>query len=625
MSDSDRLERLEQRVQRLEQLMRQVLHALPPRAGEAVAPPAAAPMSEAPPGAPPPLVRAPATPPPPERTARPALDGEQWVGQRGLLAVGVVAVVLAAGYLLKLSFDRGWISPLARCVGGVLAGAGIAAVGWRLERRGYRTYGPALIGAGAGVIYLAVWAASRLYGFLPPVPGILGMALVALGLAALAWATGVEALGAAAVAGAFLAPLVVGQVEHDADRLLVYLAAMGWAMGIVVRQNGWRLTALLLGAGFFGLGVPAAHSATPLLAIAFGALGGAGGLWLGLERNWWETRFLAFWGGWGCLMAASDPDTAWLVLGAGAVLSAPVWRRGWRQGSWPFVAGERGWRAFFPSLYFYVTPLLLTWAVAALPVEAITHHVGYAFGVVAAGYLLAGVGPERRGFALVATVIAALGVLAEWDVRVTSAGVFGVLAVLWGGVGLATRRDDWNLHAFGTLVVGLVALWTGAADRRPYDEPAFLGTWALVATGLLAVCVGLATALAAPDPETRRWRPAALWGAAGLQLLFGVTGELPRWFRLHLADPAGARLAGGLSVSAWWLLFAAASVLVGFRRELRPLRLAGLAVAGLTVTKVLFVDLSELDALYRIGSVFLLGLVSLLVAWGYHRRAREGA
>ena len=35
----------------------------------------------------------------------------------------------------------------------------------------YRTYGAALIGAGAGIIYLSIWAASRLYGVLPSATG----------------------------------------------------------------------------------------------------------------------------------------------------------------------------------------------------------------------------------------------------------------------------------------------------------------------------------------------------------------------------------------------------------------------------------------------------------------------
>jgi uncharacterized membrane protein len=54
--------------------------------------------------------------------------------------------------------------------------------------------------------------------------------------------------------------------------------------------------------------------------------------------------------------------------------------------------------------------------------------------------------------------------------------------------------------------------------------------------------------------------------------------------------------------------------------------LAGFGVAGLALLKVVFVDLSELDALYRVGSAFILGVVSLGIAYAYHRAApRESA
>ena len=66
-------------------------------------------------------------------------------------------------------------------------------------------------------------------------------------------------------------------------------------------------------------------------------------------------------------------------------------------------------------------------------------------------------------------------------------------------------------------------------------------------------------------------------------------------------------------------MFAAALVTYGFRRDLKPLRIGGLAVAGLAVVKVVFSDLSSLDALYRVGSVFLLGLVTLSLAYLYYR------
>jgi len=72
------------------------------------------------------------------------------------------------------------------------------------------------------------------------------------------------------------------------------------------------------------------------------------------------------------------------------------------------------------------------------------------------------------------------------------------------------------------------------------------------------------------------------------------------------------------------LVFAAALVGLGFRRGLKPARVAGLGVAGLAVIKVLVFDLSSLDALYRVGSVFILGLVFLL-AYLYHRQGRSNA
>ena len=48
-----------------------------------------------------------------------------------------------------------------------------------------------------------------------------------------------------------------------------------------------------------------------------------------------------------------------------------------------------------------------------------------------------------------------------------------------------------------------------------------------------------------------------------------------------------------------------------------------LATAGLAVAKVVIYDLSSLDALYRVGSVFLLGLVMLSLAYLYYRNDRS--
>ena len=66
-----------------------------------------------------------------------------------------------------------------------------------------------------------------------------------------------------------------------------------------------------------------------------------------------------------------------------------------------------------------------------------------------------------------------------------------------------------------------------------------------------------------------------------------------------------------------------ALVAAGFRLALQPARVAGLVVAGLAVLKVVLFDLSSLDALYRVGSVFLLALVALSLAYLYYRYDRS--
>jgi uncharacterized membrane protein len=43
----------------------------------------------------------------------------------------------------------------------------------------------------------------------------------------------------------------------------------------------------------------------------------------------------------------------------------------------------------------------------------------------------------------------------------------------------------------------------------------------------------------------------------------------------------------------------------------------------MAVLKVVFSDLSGLDALYRVGSVLILGVVSLGLAYIYHRKGKS--
>jgi uncharacterized membrane protein len=623
MGDGDRIDRLEQRVASLEVLVRQLVadRAASARPGEPLPPGPGTAASR--PGRPPAVPGAGA----PRRPARDPLFTEEWIGQRGLLAVGVTALILAAAYLLKLSFERGWVSPLARCLMGVAGGVTVSGVGARLHAR-YRQYGAALIGCGAAIVYLSVWAASNRYALVAPWPAIGGLVVVSLALAAIAARLDVEALGAAAAMGAFFAPVTIETTARNPDLLLAYLFCLAVGLGVVAARRRWRLVAFVISASYFGLGVLAADTATPALALAFGVIGGTAGLFLGLRERWWESRALAFGGGWTIVYRAGGALEGSLpLLLAALVLAAPVWWHGFRaprffaDGSIPHLR-QFQW-SLGEAFYFLMTPLLVAWALERQAPAFFAAEPGLLALLIAIPYLGAGYLRTRPAFAAVGLI--ALGI-AMWTglAAPVSAVLFILLALALAALDLPLGRNDGRWYALGAAAAALLRL-ADAVEARPDHAPAFVDTWALACWAITAGVAGLASRIRRTNDEvpTEPLR-AGLWVVAGGLLLFGVTGELGRLVAQHLESDGTARLAGGLAISAWWLLFAGAVVAIGFARGLAPVRQAGLAVAALALLKVVLADLAGLDALYRVGSVLILGCVSLGIAYLYHRRARVG-
>jgi uncharacterized membrane protein len=517
-----------------------------------------------------------------------------------------------------------------RCIGGALSGIAVGAIGWRLQPR-YRTYGAALVGCGAAIIYLSVWSAARLYGVLPPTTALFALALVSVALAMIAYAIDVEALGTTAALGAFFAPLLLGSDQANVGLLLLYLASMAAGLGLVAARRHWRLTMFVVALSYFGVAYTgAADRGPPWGLLLYGVIGGTIGIHVGLRERWWETRFLSFGGGWAFLAAASAHlSHPWAILAGGLLLAAPVWWYALRATQiLPLhlspAAGIPGW-SVGEAFYFFLTPFLLGWAVRHLAPVWFDQRSGLVALIIAIPYLIAGYHRTRPVFALVGAAALGMAAWQFWD-GVERVWALLALVLLWAAVDHGLKRDDGRWYALATLWAALDQLFTGALLQRTAADSAFVGSWALALWGTTAVTVALAAGLWRSVVSSSGAAPlvrAALWALGGAMVLFGVTAEIGRFFQLKPLSSQQASLAAGLAVSAWWLVFAAALVGVGFRRSLKPARIAGLAVAGLAVVKVLVSDLSSLDALYRVGSVFILGLVFLLLAYLYHRQGRS--
>jgi uncharacterized membrane protein len=80
-----------------------------------------------------------------------------------------------------------------------------------------------------------------------------------------------------------------------------------------------------------------------------------------------------------------------------------------------------------------------------------------------------------------------------------------------------------------------------------------------------------------------------------------------------------------MALSVVWAIFAAVLAALGFVRRSSAMRWAALALFALTIIKAMLVDIAALEQIYRIIVFFVLGILLLLVTWGYHKafQARE--
>ena len=150
---------------------------------------------------------------------------------------------------------------------------------------------------------------------------------------------------------------------------------------------------------------------------------------------------------------------------------------------------------------------------------------------------------------------------------------------------------NWYLYAYGTVVISLYVgarLLAPPRDRwGPYAMPPLLN---ILATLLLFLLVNLEIADAFSQP-----------------------GESSLAFRF------GGNLARDMAYTIAWGVFALGLVSIGIRLQLKPVRIAGLTLMGITLLKLLFHDLNELSQLYRVGAAGGVAILALIVSVLYQK------
>ncbi|HET6829456.1 MAG TPA: DUF2339 domain-containing protein [Ramlibacter sp.] len=171
-------------------------------------------------------------------------------GGNTVVRMGVLVLFVGLAFLAKYAVEHALLPPQLRLAFIAAAGIALFVFGLRLRRKQPDKLGYAftLQGAGVAVMYLTVFAAFRLYQFLPAGAAFAALGLICAFSAVIALAQNAMALAFIGFAGGFAAPILVstGQGSHVA--LFSYYLVLGLAIAAIAWLKAWRPLNLL---GFF--------------------------------------------------------------------------------------------------------------------------------------------------------------------------------------------------------------------------------------------------------------------------------------------------------------------------------------------------------------------------------------
>ena len=501
---------------------------------------------------------------------------ETLVAGRGLQFVGLLLVLLGTAFFLELAFTRGWITPAMRILLGLASGSALIAFGARALRGTYAFLAEGLIGLGAGILYLSLWAAVAVFPELHVSRSVAFIAMIAVTavVGVLAAAHRRERLAILGLIGGFLTPALLAGGPVDRPVLAAYLLVLLAGMLAVSLRCGFRTVETIAFVGvltyaqsfapdvYAGWTEAGAYAVATLFFVAFAAA-----FTIGAVRDGAVTRTRLV------LLAV---NVACYAIALAEIFGGPH-----RQ----TILGI--------ALLALAAVLLATAQARALPAAMRSAY----------GYL---------GLGAVTLAMPALFHLTTLlDVITIEAGLL---------VALARRSGDRWIALGGAALFAItgMTLLVDALFSPPEPHVANALTLAFVLwIGALLFARSRVAATSRPAFETAAARIAASVALDAL-ILIALSREMldliggPHWDQ---SLPSHAQLA----LSLLWTAYAAVLFALGVRRGASDLRWQGLLLFALTLVKVFLVDLAALGAEYRVGSFVGLGVVMVAASAWYTR------
>jgi uncharacterized membrane protein len=511
-----------------------------------------------------------------------ASDLEALIGGRWFNRIGIIALLFAVSYFLKLAFDNNWIGPAGRVAIGILLGAAMLPWSEWLLTRGYGYFSEGIAGLGEATLFVSVWAGCQYYTLFSRQTGFAALVLITIVMAYLALRRDSQRIAFVSLLGGLLTPALMSTGKNEQVMLFSYLLCLGMAALVVSWRRNW-------------------HS---LLALAFGG------------------TFLYFWQWYDSFYNRGlflERTLLFATLFFFLYAVTPV-LRGFRQSN------------------LTVTDLFLVAANAgsyslALHVMLWPEHRGVLallFILLAAGHLMVSAvwsGTDSDSWRLSVPRFLYLGLAVAFLTMAIPARFDGnSVTLFFAAEGGALAWLGFRYHAALLRPAGYILLAVAAFRLLVNPPSADMFLWnERFASYLILIAGFIAPLWAASESQSDNAEAeiACLSVTANCFALLALSLEIWDYFGRGNGASNHA-LAQHLSISVLWTCYAAALIAFGLIRRSALLRWQSLILLGIVVIKVFFIDLSSLDRAYRIVSFLILGSVLLAVSFLYQRKqARE--
>ncbi len=162
-------------------------------------------------------------------------------GQKWLLVIGIIIMVLGIGLFLKYAFDNNWIGPAGRTAMAFLTGVVFLVLGEFFRRRALGAFGLYLIGGGIATLYFSTFAAFQIYNLIGQTAAFGIMILITVLVALLSLIYNTKWLVVLGILGGFLTPVILNTGEDNQIVLMTYMTILNCGILAIAFFKQWHL------------------------------------------------------------------------------------------------------------------------------------------------------------------------------------------------------------------------------------------------------------------------------------------------------------------------------------------------------------------------------------------------